>query len=399
MENRKLSILIIEGSQSPPVFINNLINGLLSNGVEVALQGKSRKVNFVPKHKKGFTRLVSDYSSFRIRVLFDFLLIILNHPASFKGAVKITVGGGWGFQRILDIMVYAKIYSFNPDIVHIQWAAHIKKYSRLLITKQFKTIVSLRGRHINVSPRVDQSIRDSYLSLFPQVDAFHAVSEAIAREAGRYGAQDNRITVIYSMLQERFLAHYDQDRNPDRAPFTILSIGRFHWKKGYVNGIEAVYKLKLEGIQSRYTIVAGADIPEEILFTVNQLGLGDQVKFIDRIPHEQLPEFMKQHSVLLLPSMEEGIANVALEAMAVGLPVISTDAGGMGEVIVNDSTGWLVPVANPEALANAIIAYLQTSDESLTRTRKNAHNWILENHNENDQVRKFIQLYHQVLNK
>ena len=64
---------------------------------------------------------------------------------------------------------------------------------------------------------------------------------------------------------------------------------------------------------------------------------------------------MRSFDVLLLPSLNEGIANVVLEAMAIGVPVISTDCGGMSEVVILDTTGWLLPVRDSKAIAKGLI--------------------------------------------
>ena len=69
---------------------------------------------------------------------------------------------------------------------------------------------------------------------------------------------------------------------------------------------------------------------------------------------------MQDFDLLILPSLNEGIANVVLEAMALGIPVISADCGGMSEVVLPNETGWLVPVRDSEAMGEAIIEFTQT---------------------------------------
>ena len=63
-----------------------------------------------------------------------------------------------------------------------------------------KLVLSLRGAHINYSPIADLKLADMYRKNFPKVDAFHAVSKAIALEAQKYGAQKSNISVVYSGL-------------------------------------------------------------------------------------------------------------------------------------------------------------------------------------------------------
>lgn len=396
-----MKVLIVDGSQSPPIFIGNLIEALLQNGVEIGLLGKSRTKNFIPHKSSGFTRLISDYPRYgKIRLASDLLFLAFSRPDAVLRAIRSTSKQGGIFKRrILDIIICAKIFTYNPDIIHFQWAAHVVNYDYFIKKSQYKVVVSLRGMHINVSPKLNSELANRYRELFPLINKFHAVSDRIGKEAEKYVVKTEKIAVIYSMLPDRFLDLFKKTTNPVRKPLSMLSIGRFHWQKGYRYGIEAVYMLRQKGIRVQYTIVAGQDIPEEDLFLVGKFGIGNQVKFVDQVNHQQIPELMAAHSVLLLPSVAEGIANVVLEAMAVGLPVISSDAGGMDEVIVNKQTGWLVPVANSVALSSAIIDYMNTSDESLQAIREKAHAWVRDNNNSSLQSRKFVDFYQGVLNQ
>lgn len=390
-----MRVLIIDGSQAPPTFVGNLIQVLLHNGIEVGLLGKLRNKNFIPQKSSGFTRLVSDYPrNGKVRLLGDLMLLAFSKPGSVLSAIKKTSAQRGNFKRrLLDIVICAKIFSYNPDIIHFQWAAHIVNYDYLMANAGYKVVVSLRGMHINVSPRVNPELGNRYRELFPLINKFHAVSARIGKEAERYNAKAEKISVIYSMLSDRFLDLFRKEVNPMREPLSMLSIGRFHWQKGYRYGIEAVHILKQRGIHVQYTIVAGRNIPEEDLFLVSKFGIGDQVTFVDQVDHQRIPDLMTAHSVLLLPSVAEGIANVVLEAMAVGLPVISSDAGGMDEVIVNNETGWLVQAANSVALSNAIVDYMNTSEASLQTIRENAHAWVRRNNNSAQQSLKFIAFY------
>lgn len=394
-----MKILIIEGSQSPPSFVGNLINELLKNGVQVGLLGKLRHKNFTPQHTIGFTRLVTDYLNYRAcRLIFDLFSLALIKPNALWEALKTVRKQRTGNKyKVLDVILFAKLYAYNPDIVHFQWAAQVVKYHEFIRAGKYKCIVSLRGMHINVSPRLNVRLANLYKGLFPLIDKFHAVSNRIGREAEKYNGDADKITVIYSMLPDRLFGYYKKDINPVRKPLSILSIGRFHWQKGYRYGIEAVYLLKQKGILVNYTIVAGSDIPEEDLFLVHQFELSEQVKFIDQVDYQQVPSLLVAHSVLLLPSIAEGIANVVLEAMAVGLPVISSNAGGMSEVIMDKVTGWLVPVANPVAISEAVIDYLSTDEKALLKIRENAYTWVRENHDANKQILKFVDFYREVL--
>jgi len=95
---------------------------------------------------------------------------------------------------------------------------------------------------------------------------------------------------------------------------------------------------------------------------VQKLGLTEHVRFTGEIPHNKVNEFLCASDVFALATHFEGWANVFFEAMACGLPVITTDICGNAEVVRNGENGLLVPFGNREALADAIDKALTTRE-------------------------------------
>jgi colanic acid/amylovoran biosynthesis glycosyltransferase len=100
---------------------------------------------------------------------------------------------------------------------------------------------------------------------------------------------------------------------------------------------------------------------------------------------------------MLLPSIEEGIANVVVEAMAVGLPVISTNCGGMGELIEHSINGWLVATRDSAAMTQEIINFKQLTVEMIQKVRLNARATIESQFTEETMVQGMEELYREVL--
>ena len=93
---------------------------------------------------------------------------------------------------------------------------------------------------------------------------------------------------------------------------------------------------------------------------MNELGLKECVSFLGPVKPEQLPTLLSAADVFVLATSNEGWANVFLEAMACGLPVVTTDVGGNREVVNHDSLGIIAPLGDPAALADAIGRALTT---------------------------------------
>jgi colanic acid/amylovoran biosynthesis glycosyltransferase len=123
------------------------------------------------------------------------------------------------------------------------------------------------------------------------------------------------------------------------------------------------------------------------------LKLLDDVKVVGGLSQNKLISFLKIQNMLVLPSVEEGIANVVLEAMAIGLTVISTGCGGMAEVVIPKKTGWLIPMRNGKAIAEAVIDVYDTDASKRSEILLNAHNLIKKEFNYDKSIAAFIKLY------
>ena len=228
-------------------------------------------------------------------------------------------------------------------------------------------VISLRGAHINYSPVVNNKIANIYKTCFPAYDLFHAVSNAMALQAIKFGANAASIKVIYSGIDESKV----QKKNYKTGEvLKILSIGRMHWVKGYDYAINAMHILKDKGIKVQYTII-GSGNQDEYLFLKHDRGLDKNIEILNAVSFDKLMELMVQFDALLLPSNAEGIANVAIEAMSIGLPVLSSNLEGMNELLVHADIGLMFNPRNSFDMANAILKfyYMKPSEKEAMATK------------------------------
>ncbi len=290
-----------------------------------------------------------------LKLLVNGLLLMVKRPSAFSKIIKNVRNYGTGLSgRLYVFCRYLMVLNNLPDVFHIQW---IKSGHEWLFLQDFgvKVVASLRGSHVNYSPIADAGLAQLYRETFDQYDGFHSVSETLAQEEQKYGAPAGKIFTIPGAVHPGVLeqAKVESGDSVMQDELKLLSVGRAHWIKGYHYALDACALLKERGINFRYTII-GVGVSEELLFQVHDLNIQHQVVFIERVEHADVFDFYKEADVLLLSSVEEGIANVVLEAMAIGLPVVSTNCGGMSEVIEHEKNGWLVPVRDPVAMADVI---------------------------------------------
>jgi colanic acid/amylovoran biosynthesis glycosyltransferase len=223
---------------------------------------------------------------------------------------------------------------------------------------------------------------------------FHSVSKAIATNGNKIWTSPKKIDkVIYTGLP---LQEISFSENYMRSiPLKLLSIGRAHWIKGYDYALHTCKQLKEKKIPFLYTIIGGAG-DEELQFLVADLGLEDCVFLENRKSQKEVFKLMAEAALLLMPSLDEGIPNVVVEAMAIGLPVISTDCGGVPELIEEGVNGWMVPTRKPEAIAAAIIHFMELPLDMIEKVRIEARRKVEQQHNEAQMVRGMEELYYEV---
>jgi colanic acid/amylovoran biosynthesis glycosyltransferase len=156
--------------------------------------------------------------------------------------------------------------------------------------------------------------------------------------------------------------------------------------------------LKDQGIPFEYHIAGWGD-PTAVKFHIADQKLEGEVKLYYKLSHTEVFETLKGMDALLIASVEEGFATVATEAMAVGVPLITTDCGGMAELIKHKTHGWLIPQRDPKAIAEAVKDLKSSSEDELTRLTTNAKNLVKDRLIWEDQIHQYEQLYRQSLNR
>lgn len=383
---RKFRIAIYCGEIPPPTFINRLINGLAEEGNSLLLVGNlTQRVSYKSTNIKivGYSGRIS---KFFILLYYSILLSLFRNKE--KKQLKTWMKLNNRNNAISKIRYYPILYN-KPDIFHLQWIKGIEDW---VWVRDFdiKLIVSLRGAHINYTPICEPKYAEIYRKYFPLVDAFHGVSKEIIQEATKYSAYSSKGHVVYSGLDLNYLKFNQQ--KPKNDVFQILSVGRPQWIKGYTIALDAMRIVKNENVKFKYTII-GVGENEELQFQRKQLDLINEVEFVDKLPFEQVVEKIKQANVVLLPSLKEGIANVILESMALGTPIISTDCGGIREVVNENTNGFIIPIRNPEAMALSIQKVVALDESTYTKVVNNARISIEKNHTESKMIQDMILLY------
>lgn len=199
--------------------------------------------------------------------------------------------------------------------------------------------------------------------------------EVLAKES----APNQSFTIIENGVDvRRFVS--DQSKRPKNEFIITPGASRVTERKGLSYLIEAIGMLAPKYSEIHLKIMGDGSARPALEAMVKEKKLEDKVTFLGRIPREETAPYYQEASLFVLPSLNEGMSNAMLEALASGLPIIATPTGGTAELVQEGVNGMVVPERSAEALAKAIEVFLQ-NDELVTsygnesRKRAEAQSW------------------------
>jgi glycosyltransferase involved in cell wall biosynthesis len=218
--------------------------------------------------------------------------------------------------------------------------------------------------------------------------------------------REDKITLVYNSLTLkpsvsgplRSAAHSGDGK------VRLLAVGRFSATKGFEYLMEACALLGERGFPFRLTLVgggglaAGGGLGRQLADMRDRLGLGAYVAMPGLVSHDELPALLAAHDIFVAPCViapggqRDGIPNVIIEAMAFGLPVISTEVGAIPELVHNGESGITVPEQNAAALADAV-ERLNADPAAARRMAENGRRLALEMFDEASNIRKLRAMF------
>jgi colanic acid/amylovoran biosynthesis glycosyltransferase len=262
----------------------------------------------------------------------------------------------WGTTAGL-LRKYARLARMRPDVVHFEWETAAARHLPLMDVWDCPVVVSCRNRGVAVFPHTPGN--EDWVSRLPTVlhrsAAVHCVSEAITREAANYGLDPAKAWLIRPAVDPEFFSPAPMTSGP-RTALRLVSVGQLAWHKGHQYALHAIRLLIDRGIPTRFDLVGEGADRDQVLGTIDDLGLRDHVRVLGQMTPVEVRERLHGADVLLHASLSEGIPNAVLEAMACGLPVVVTDCGGTREAVTDGREGFVIPRRDPHQMAAALFA-------------------------------------------
>ncbi len=238
-------------------------------------------------------------------------------------------------------------------------------------------VATARGSDINVIGRL-RTARRIIRWTSHAATATITVSEALRREMINIGADPAKTITLRNGVDLARFKPCDRTRARERLKWhdrILLMVGRLVNGKGHKLAIKAISRL---GRDVRLVVVGDGPLRDELLSVARSLGVADRIELLGERPQQCLPELYCAADALILPSRSEGMANVLLESLACGTPVIATAVGGSPEVVTTPAAGVLVREQTPMALAAACESLLSAPPRrDDTRRHAEAFSWAV----------------------
>lgn len=296
-------------------------------------------------------------SRFVVLALFPIALATctLKNPV---GTWRYLRGGAarFGAQVFRYFYLDAAIIAVRPDVVHFEFGPiavdrmHLRELLGCAVT------VSFRGYDLNYVGLGDPNYYDK---VWQYANGLHLLGEDLWRRALARACPPDKFHVLIPPATNTRAFAPGVEREAVRVgtrerPLHVVSVGRVVWKKGYEYALQAVRQLQDRGVACEFRIVGDGEYFEAVAFARHQMGLEGSVTLVGACPVAEIKMHLEWADVFLHSATSEGFCNAVIEAQANALPVVTSDADGLAENVVDGVTGFVVPRRRPDQLADRL---------------------------------------------
>lgn len=297
--------------------------------------------------------------------------------------------------KMVEVIEHARL-----DILHVHYAIPhaTSAYLAREMSEQhdLKFITTLHGTDITLIG-ADPSYKKIVRFSIEKSDGVTAVSNFLREETRETFQVKNPIKVIYNFIPDDFLTAPKQSRAEEcfgrGKKFILTHISNFRPLKRVHDLIPVLQQLVPE-YPVKLLMVGDGPERSAVEHMCRSKGLGDHFQFLGK--QDNVAEILSASDCFILPSEHESFGLAALEAMACGVPCVTSDAGGLPEVNINEQTGFVCRVGDTNGYAQSVARLIE--DKALHRRMgENARTHALDNFSADKIVPRYLDYYSQVL--
>jgi len=327
--------------------------------------------NFLP-YKVGGTEIATYYLAKELAEEGHDVYVLTSHFKDAKFYERMNgirvIRISWFFNKLFDseikflgfhefiVKCLSILRKIDPDIIHSQ--GFFNDVVAFIVNKILgkRYIIGVVGSDINVAFPLKNFI---FRELLLRAEAILTKTREMKGRIKKLLGINKKIHVVYNGVDtdlfsiDRYLVCREKTEKK-----RILFVGGLRRIKG-VRYLIMAMKLVLEKTKDVELVIVG-DGPERVFLKklAEKLNVHKYIMFVGRVKHEKIPLYMLNSDIFVLPSLYEGLPNVLIEALAMGLPVVATSVGGVPEIIQDDVNGYLVEPKSVRGLADKICKLL-----------------------------------------
>src|SRR5271170_1517946 len=271
-------------------------------------------------------------------------------PTGFRSWASF-VRGLWQMRALLR--------KFKPDILSVQcpvFQTHLVVAASCL-PHRWRLAVTVRGSDVRAVPLQNPVLRPWQNRLFKRADAVISVSQSLLQDVlNSYPLVRGKAAVIPNSLDRSWFDN-SVTQSADNERY-VLFVGRFHIVKGVDLLLHAWSLIQGQVASISLWLIGEGQELRSLNALSERLGVSKSVRFKGYKTQAELPRLYRGAEFVVLPSRNEGLPRVALEAGACGAICVATNVGGIPETILDGVTGFLVDPDSPEALARVMLRAL-----------------------------------------
>ncbi|WP_156115564.1 glycosyltransferase family 4 protein [Psychroserpens sp. Hel_I_66] len=388
---QRIGLVLLSVPGYSETFFRSKIKGLQANGFEVVLFVfyPPKKDEHLPCKVIVSPQFNGNFFSKSIAVFKALLQILFVSPFRSKKLYQLDSRDGNGRNACFKNLIANQfIISEDLDWLHFGFGTVAVGRENLADAMHAKMAVSFRGFDLYLSPLKRNQY---YNTLFKKDVKYHVLSQEMKVDLIAKGVTDHQIKVITPAINTLFFKPNTSSLANDKLK--ILTVARLHWKKGLEYTLEALALLVKRDISFEYTIIGTGDELERLVFAAHQLGISEYVKFIGKQSPETVKTYMSSSDIYLQYSIQEGFCNAVIEAQAMGLICVVSDAEGLAENVLNELTGFVIPKRKPKVLAETIEKLVYLPERQKNELKKLAIERVKKDFNISKQQDEFLEFY------
>lgn len=318
-----------------------------------------------------------------IEKLYNLKYIFRNPSVAFKYHIPLR-----------DRVLLSYFETLQPSLIHFHTASLAAIMSWVPKAIGIPYTLSIRGSDIQINPFHSPVEKEEIIQALQGAAGIHTVCDYLGFQAKKLAQEMCKPTTIYTTVpipdvSTNQFAHKE-------GGIRLLSIGRLHWTKAYVNLLFAFKVFLAQGFSGTLSIIGDGPEMDSLIYWINYLGLNSHVTLFGKQSYSEIADHLKNSDAYIQSSIAEGFSNSTAEAMAFGMPVFATDIGGTSEIIKDNYNGYLLNPTQPQDWWEKLS--LISNNDLMNKIRINAWHTAREHFSAKNHADNFLTFYLSILN-